>query len=328
MCDCPTSANSPACPWSWTTHQPQPNLAPWTPSFPALRAGKDPRFTGVRAYPANLPCPAKHALCIKLNPGSNQEPDRLADAAFEESLAAARAYYALHGTLAAPRGAAILDVQIGQWLTNVRRPGGLGKDPARAARRAAALATIDADWNPAERGWTVDWQRHYAYLTQLLASGTRLADVAPGVTLHGEDVGRWLATQRRDFTKLNEEQRARLGELGVKKAVRARTAPAKTGTTAGPGASGRAFHRGVQALTQYVGREGRLPGRGVVQVLADGSEHRTGIWLGNTKARRNRLDAAQLAALAELGLEPPAPHHAVVPQDSGPRRPDGTPPGR
>ncbi|MFJ9766182.1 helicase associated domain-containing protein [Streptomyces erythrochromogenes] len=47
-----------------------------------------------------------------------------------------RAYYELHGSLAAPRGAAITDVQIGQWLTNIRRPGGLGKDPVRAQRPA------------------------------------------------------------------------------------------------------------------------------------------------------------------------------------------------
>ncbi|MEU3315700.1 hypothetical protein AB0940_31105 [Streptomyces sp. NPDC006656] len=33
---------------------------------------------------------------------------------------------------------------------------------------AHALATIDEDWNPGERGWTVDRQRHYAHLAQLL----------------------------------------------------------------------------------------------------------------------------------------------------------------
>ncbi|MEU4360180.1 helicase associated domain-containing protein [Streptomyces virginiae] len=66
-----------------------------------------------------------------------------ADAGFEQNLAAARAYHELHGTLAAPRGAAILDITVGQWLTNVRRPGRLGKDPGRAQRRAAALAAID-----------------------------------------------------------------------------------------------------------------------------------------------------------------------------------------
>ncbi|MEU8779979.1 helicase associated domain-containing protein [Streptomyces sp. NPDC048606] len=113
-----------------------------------------------------------------------------ADHGFETNLAAARAYHRLHGTLAAPRGAAILDVQVGQRLTNVRRPGGLGKDPVRAKRRAPALAAIDADWNPAMLGWTVDWQRHYAYLAQLLDEGARLTAVAPGITRHGEDIGR------------------------------------------------------------------------------------------------------------------------------------------
>ncbi|MFI8392932.1 Helicase associated domain protein [Streptomyces sp. NPDC085540] len=227
-----------------------------------------------------------------------------ADAGFETNLGAARAYYALHRTLAAPRGAAILDVQIGQWLTNVRRPGGLGKDPVRAERRAAALAAIDPDWNPGTLGWSVDWQRHYAYLNQLIASGARPAAIVPGVTRHGEDVGRWLATQRRNWDRLNEEQQHRLGLLGVKKAARARTTAVKTATaSAGPRAGGTAFQKGLQALQQYIAREGRLPGRAVVEQLPDGTEHRVGIWIGNQKARRDKLDRAQLAALAALGVE-------------------------
>ncbi|WP_031155091.1 DEAD/DEAH box helicase [Streptomyces erythrochromogenes] len=224
-----------------------------------------------------------------------------ADAGFEANLGAARAYHDLHGTLAAPRGAAIMDVQIGQWLTNVRRPGGLGKDPVRAARRAAQLAAVDPDWNPAVLGWTVDWQRHYTYLTQLLAEGARLTAVVPGVTRHGDDVGRWLAAQRRNWDRLNAEQQRRLAELGVKKASRARKVAAKTTTASGPRAGGDAFHKGLQALTQYVAREGRMPGRGAVEELADGP-HRVGIWVGNQKARRDKLDQAQLAALAELGV--------------------------
>ncbi|MFJ3914108.1 DEAD/DEAH box helicase [Streptomyces vinaceus] len=229
-----------------------------------------------------------------------------ADAAFETSLAAARAYHRLHGTLAAPRGAAILDVQIGQWLTNVRRPGGLGKDPVRAKRRAAALAAIDADWNPAELGWTVDWQRHYAYLTQLLAEGAHLTAVTAGVTRHGEDIGRWLAVQRRDWARLNAGQQARLGALGVTPArvVRARQAPAKTSATTTSARGAAAFHTGVQALAQYLEREGGgLPGRAHVEHLPDGTAHRTGVWLANQKQRRDRLDAAQLEALAGLGVD-------------------------
>ncbi|MFB6582514.1 helicase associated domain-containing protein [Streptomyces sp. NPDC056402] len=143
-----------------------------------------------------------------------------ADAAFEQNLAAARAYYELHGTLAAPRGATILGIAIGQYLTNIRRPGRLGKDPGRAQRRAAALAAIDPDCNPRELGWTVDRQRHYAYLAQLVAEGARLTAVVPGVTRHGEDIGRWLTTQRRNWEQLNEEQQRRLATLGAKKARR------------------------------------------------------------------------------------------------------------
>lgn len=228
-----------------------------------------------------------------------------ADAAFEENLAAARAYYELHGTLAAPRGAAILDVQVGQWLTNVRRPGGLGKDPVRAARRAAALAAIDEDWNPAERGWTVDWQRHYAYLTQLLAEGVRLTSITTGMTRHGEDVGRWLATQRRDWNRLNEEQQTRLGKLGVAPArvVRARSTASKTDTAGRSGRGPAAFQTGIQALAQYVEREGGgLPGRQHIEHLP-GTVHRTGVWLANQRQRRDRLDAGQLRALAELGVD-------------------------
>ncbi|WP_371591652.1 DEAD/DEAH box helicase [Streptomyces virginiae] len=225
-----------------------------------------------------------------------------ADAGFEANLGAARAYYELHGSLAAPRGAAIMDVAIGQWLTNVRRPGGLGKDPGRAERRAAALAAVDPDWNPAVLGWTVDWQRHYAYLAQLLAEGARPAAVVPGVTRHGDDVGRWLAAQRRNWDRLNAEQQRRLAELGVKKASRTRKAAVKTAAATGPRAGGDAFQKGLQALAQYVAREGGMPGRGAVEELADGP-HRVGIWIGNQKARRDRLDQAQLGALAELGVD-------------------------
>ncbi|WP_331720969.1 DEAD/DEAH box helicase [Streptomyces virginiae] len=226
-----------------------------------------------------------------------------ADAGFEANLGAARAYYELHGSLAAPRGVAIMDVQVGQWLTNIRRPGGLGKDPVRAERRAAQLAAIDPDWNPAVLGWTVDWQRHYAYLAQLLADGARPAAIVPGVTRHGDDVGRWLAAQRRNWDRLNTEQQRRLGALGVKKASRARKAAAKTTTEPGPQAGGDAFQKGLQALAQYVAREGGMPGRAVVERLPDGMEHRTGIWISNQKARRDRLDTAQLAALANLGID-------------------------
>ncbi|MFD7034050.1 Helicase associated domain protein [Streptomyces sp. NPDC059917] len=228
-----------------------------------------------------------------------------ADAAFETNLAAARAYYALHGTLAAPRHATALDKPVGQWLTNVRRPEGLGKDPDRARRRAKALAAIDEDWNPGPLGWSVDWQRHFAYLAQTIRRGARLRDITPGVTRHGEDIGRWLNSQRHRWDKLNTEQQTRLTELGVTPArpVRARKSNAKTPAASPSGRGAAAFQTGIQALAQYREREGGgLPGRGHIEELPCGP-HRTGVWIVNQKQRRARLAPKQLAQLAELGVD-------------------------
>ncbi|MTE22594.1 hypothetical protein F0L17_26565 [Streptomyces sp. TRM43335] len=138
------------------------------------------------------------------------------DAAFEENLAAARAYFAVHGTLCAPRPAVMAeDRPTGQSLTNCRRPEGLGKDPQRAVERAARLAVIDPNWSPAEKGWTVDWQRQYAKVRACIDGSATLAEIRPGVTVGGEDVGLWLARQRTEWKQLADGQRERLTALGI-----------------------------------------------------------------------------------------------------------------
>ncbi|MEU2835300.1 helicase associated domain-containing protein [Streptomyces lavendulae] len=61
---------------------------------------------------------------------------------------------------------------------------------------------------------------------------------------------------------------------------------------------------GVEALARYVEREGGgLPGRGHVERLPGGVEHRTGVWIVNQKQRRGRLGPEQLAVLADLGVD-------------------------
>ncbi|MFJ8390032.1 helicase associated domain-containing protein, partial [Streptomyces sp. NPDC094438] len=140
----------------------------------------------------------------------------------------------------------------------IRRPGGLGKDPVRAEKRAAQLAAVDEDWNPAVLGWTVDWQRHHVRLQALLKAGAQLGEIVPGVTYRGDDIGRWLTRQRRDFSRLNEEQHKRLGKLGVQPAVQARKAPVSAGAKAGAVPGAEAFTRGLAALAQDVEREQRV----------------------------------------------------------------------
>ena len=132
-----------------------------------------------------------------------------ADFAFAEQLAAARAYFADHRTLAAPRTATALDRAVGQFLSNMRRPGALTGLP----EREAALVEIDPDW-------PLEWQRHYAgagVRECLRELGAGLVDLEPGVTVHGHDVGRWLERQRQAvvWRGLTEGQRERLTALGV-----------------------------------------------------------------------------------------------------------------
>nr|WP_079408512.1 helicase associated domain-containing protein [Streptomyces sp. 3211] len=143
-----------------------------------------------------------------------------ADAGFETNLGAARAYYELHGTPAAPRHATARAV-----ADQHPPPRGLGKTPYARSNRPAALAAIDPDWNPGPLGWTVDWQRHYTYLAQHLAEGARLTAVGPGTPRHGD--GRRTVVrhpQRRNWNQLNTEQQRRLGDLGVTEAPRAGSA--------------------------------------------------------------------------------------------------------
>ncbi|MEU3051233.1 Helicase associated domain protein [Streptomyces sp. NPDC006984] len=223
-----------------------------------------------------------------------------ADAAWEENLGAARAYFQTYATLAAPVSAAILGKPVGQWLANARKQGGLGKDPERARRRAALLAQIDPDWNPRDYGGTVDWQRHYAALKTLVAPGSVVGYVEPGAMVHGLDVGRWVATQREDWGRLSEGQRERLAQLGITPAEQ----PARpAGPARKPRGGGKAFKRGIAALAQYVAREGTaVVPRAWVEETPDGP-HKLGVWVSNTRTRRTSLGEEQRGQLATLGID-------------------------
>ncbi|MFE2218100.1 Helicase associated domain protein [Streptomyces canus] len=221
----------------------------------------------------------------------------LADERFQENLEAAKAYCDQHWTLCAPRSATMLDRPVGQWLSNLRRPGALDGHPDWKT----ALEAVDPDWNPA---WPADWQRHYAALRELLRDEHGQAgetEVLPGFTVHGMDIGKWLAKQRRAevWQALAEGQRERLQQLGITPPAPAPEAPAKPST-----APLSAFEKGLAALAQYKTREGHLTvPRGHVEALPDGTEVKLGVWIMNQKGRRAKLTADKLQALATLGLE-------------------------
>ncbi|MGW7056690.1 Helicase associated domain protein, partial [Streptomyces sp. NPDC054888] len=232
--------------------------------------------------------------------------------AWENKLAALRSYQRAMGHLA-PRQDAMWGegeamVPVGQHMPNLRRNGGLGKDAERAAVRAKQLAAIDEDWNCP---WPLDWQRHYRVLADLVDADGHLPEIQPGVLFEDDDIGRWLQRQKNPgtWTQLLPEQQQRLTALGIKPAQTPSPAPTAARTTKSPNKAQQAFQRGLAALTQWVEREGAsrpVPRGAVVEIAVDGEAEpvpvKLGVWISNTKTRRDRLDAAQLAALRELGM--------------------------
>jgi hypothetical protein len=237
--------------------------------------------------------------------------------AWENKLAALRSYRHATGHLA-PRQDAVWDgpaggspVPVGQHMANLRRKDGLGKDPERAEQRAQQLAAIDPDWNCP---WPLHWQRHYRHLADLAADEADgvLPDIAPGVLMDGDDIGRWLQQQRKPATwkLLSTEQQERLTRLGIKPLEEPSPAPAATRATKGPSKAQAAFQRGLAALAQWVEREGvdrPVPRGHAEEIVVDGKTEpvvvKLGVWVSNTKSRRGRLAKEQRDALRELGME-------------------------
>ncbi|MGQ4425589.1 helicase associated domain-containing protein, partial [Streptomyces violaceoruber] len=232
--------------------------------------------------------------------------------AWEAKLAALRSYRRATGLLA-PRQDAVWGegeamVPVGQHMANLRRKGGLGKDAERAAARAKQLAAVDEDWNCP---WPLDWQRHYRVLADLVDADGVLPAIEPGVLFEGDDLGRWLERQKNpgNWAQLSSEQQERLSTLGVKPLEAPSPAPAATPTVKGPSKAQRAFQRGVQALAQYIAREGhhRVPRAHAEEIAVEGEAAsvvvKLGVWVSNTKSRRDKLAQDQLNALRELGVE-------------------------
>ncbi|MFB7225560.1 Helicase associated domain protein [Streptomyces sp. NPDC056227] len=240
------------------------------------------------------------------------------DEAWENKLASLRSYRRATGHLA-PRQDAVWGeseamVPNGQHMANLRRKGtknGLGKDPERAAVRAAQLTAIDPDWNCP---WPLDWQRHYKVLADLVdtEAGGVLPDIQPGVLFEGDDLGKWLQRQKQSGTwaQLLPEQQERLSKLGVQPTEVPSPAPAAARSTKGPTKAQQAFQRGLMALAQWVEREGAdrpVPRAHSEEITVEGEAEpmivKLGVWVTNTKQRRDKLAQEQRDALRELGVD-------------------------
>jgi superfamily II DNA or RNA helicase len=318
----------------------RPDSLVWLEGYQALtRWRKDNKITGLHAVPYDTETPVGvtkdfplgrwvHQQRRALRAGELEERRKeLLDApeagmlwepgqeAWETKLSAFRSYRRATGHLA-PRQDAVwgegeATVPIGQHIANLRRTGGLGKDSERARARATQLAAIDEDWNCP---WPLDWQRQYRVLAHIADTepGGILSGIEPGVIWDGDDIGKWQWRQQEPGTwmQLSTEQQERLTALGMQPPAAPSPAPAAGGAAKGAGKAVQAFQRGLAALTQWVEREGtdRPVPRGHTEHVAVGDHSepvtvRLGVWMSNTRSRRDKLTGEQRHALRELGVD-------------------------
>ncbi|MFF4402442.1 helicase associated domain-containing protein [Streptomyces sp. NPDC001480] len=236
------------------------------------------------------------------------------DVAWEEGLSAARGWAAAHGHLLAPTNATHQGYKVGIWLKNARaaarkaieteqrRAGGLPVASSAGALsqvRREQLDEIDPSWCPA---WPVEWQRTFHLTRQHLDDGGTLP-TSPGDVVHqGEDLGRWVRTQRLGFDKLTAVQQWLLKQvLGITPATEDEQ-PRSRRTQAGKWATN------YEAAKQFYEREGhlRVPRKHIetIAVGADQEERelRLGAWIGNQRSRASTLSPERWKQLSAIGM--------------------------
>ncbi|RST06814.1 DEAD/DEAH box helicase [Streptomyces sp. WAC05374] len=239
------------------------------------------------------------------------------DVAWEEGLAAARAWAAEKGHLLAPLDATHQGAPVGIWLKNARaaarraveneQRAAAGLPPLRtratvlSAERREQLEDIDPSWCPA---WPVTWQRCFHLTWKHLEAGGTLPTRAGETVRQGEDLGRWVVAQRLGWDALSTVQRWMCEQvLGMEPAAEDEK-PAPRRSQADKWAVN------LAAATRFHEREGhlRVPRTHVETVMVEDAngvrEHRVrlGTWVSNQRSRAASLSPERVAQLSALGM--------------------------
>ncbi len=311
---------------------------PFTYRVPTAGDNQEQETKGSERWPASLagfPLGQWIADNRRFHARGDMDPDRVAqleklgmvwshyDIAWDEGLTAACGWAAENGHLAAPTDATHQGYRVGLWLKNQRaaarraavdeqqRAEGLPVQSAAGAlsqERREQLDDIDPAWCPA---WPIDWQRCFHLVRQHLEAG-RPVPTEPGAVVHqGEDLGRWVRTQRLGFDKLTSAQQWLLEHiLGIH--------PAGEDENPAPRMSQAdkwAMH--YKAAKQFYEREGhlRVPRKHIEQITGgeDGGRHgekaeaeehhlRLGAWVGNQRSRAASLAPERVEQLSAIGM--------------------------
>lgn len=215
------------------------------------------------------------------------------DVAFEEGLAAARAWAAEHGHLLPPVEATWHGAPVGVWVKNQRAAARREGPGALSEERREALEALDASWCPA---WEISWQRAF-HLTRVHLDGGGRLPLAPGaVVVQGEDLGGWVRAQRLNWERLSWAQRWLLEHtLGVTPATEAERPPPRRSHAA-------AWAEHLEAARRFHARERHLAvPRTHVERVGD-RELRLGAWIANQRSRAASLTPERVEALSALGM--------------------------
>ncbi|TGB14624.1 DEAD/DEAH box helicase [Streptomyces sp. MZ04] len=236
------------------------------------------------------------------------------DVAWEEGLAAARGWAAEAGHLLAPSDATFQGYRVGIWLKNARAAArraqeneqrhaqGLPVQSAAGAltqERREQLEDIDPSWCPT---WPVEWQRAFHLTRQHLEETDGELPTQPGDVVHqGEDLGRWVRTQRLGWDKLTGVQQWMCENiLGITPTTEdEKPKPRRTQADK--------WAMNLAAATQYYTREGHLqvPRKHVERILGeDQEEHELhlGAWISNQRSRATALTPERINQLTAIGM--------------------------
>ncbi|MEU8548998.1 Helicase associated domain protein [Streptomyces roseoverticillatus] len=243
------------------------------------------------------------------------------DVAFEEGLAAARAWAAAHGHFLPPATAVWDGYPIGTWAKNQRtaarisdtiterRAAGLpvtSSGKALTQARREALEEIDPGWCPV---WDTGWQRCFRLTQARLQDGGTVPTVPGEVIVQGEDLGRWAQTCRLSWDALLPVQQWLLANI-------LHLTPAGKSERPVKRTQNDKWALNLRAARQFHAREGHLnvprkhiehlkpegrptgPQGGTEELLAV----KLGIALDNIRKRADKLTEQRRADLDNLGM--------------------------
>ncbi|MFE0520765.1 Helicase associated domain protein [Streptomyces sp. NPDC058954] len=239
------------------------------------------------------------------------------DTAFDEGLAAARAYASEHGHLLPPTSAVGKDgYPLGTWLKNQRAAA--RKASENAGRRAAgesvssagelapsrieALEAIDPGWCPL--AWDIAWQRCFRLALSHVQAGGELPVQSGVLAIQGEDVGAWVTAQRLGWDRLLPAQQWLIESVLGLEPARAEERPTKR-------SQDDRWAVNLAAARQFQTREGHLSvPRKHVETLTVNGHHgsrrevavKLGAWLDNTRRRAAKLTPQRRTDLDQLGM--------------------------